>query len=366
LRFILTRSFDAGAPSVVFEVSNELDIADPTPLKWDQNNPTSALLPPLRPWGRWLWWIDPSSYNLYGPQGMAGSYPFQIDMRRVEHGISPVQKIYADIINDIRLNNDPVLQSKYAGKTIDIAGPAFAGTSFQWYPVPNYPGIGPKSVLPTMEEHFLDLTFNQSLDVDPVTHVGQFNAALDRFSFHFYGDFLNGYNPDPLIAPYTTLRFMTNTVRTKLAALNHSGVSLFVSEWGPTTDETSDINYSHKGAAWAAAFLAEAVADHVAMGSYLTASDYVGAPPHGFRRTTPCELRGRSGSSQPDAQVRAELCRDILPKASCQRLPDVRHDDGDAPGRHAAHRNAQSGRVRGKRQPFCQRLGLQLRQQNLQ
>jgi hypothetical protein len=80
---------------------------------------------------------------------------------------------------------------------------------------------------------------------------------------------------------------MTTTFKNKLAVLGHPEIKLFVSEWGPSTDEANpppannpnpnpDINYSHKGAAWAAAFLTEAVADKIAMGSYLTVNDAVG------------------------------------------------------------------------------------------
>jgi hypothetical protein len=281
VRFVLTRSFEGGAPSVVFEVSNELDIADSQPLNWDLNNPTTALLPPLRPWGRSLWWIDPSSYNLFGPPGIPASYPFVIDSRRVEHGIAPMQKIYADIIDDIRKGHDPVLGNQYAGKTIEIAGPAFSGTGFGWYPVPFDENGVPKTPQPTLEERFLD----QILDANMLG--GILNAPLDRFSFHYYGDFRNGFNWIPNSGPYTTLKAMTGTIKAKLAALGHPDIKLFLSEWGPVANDNPAvspspvINYSHAGAAWAAAFLAEAVDDGVSMGSFLALSDAAGADANG-------------------------------------------------------------------------------------
>jgi hypothetical protein len=130
-----------------------------------------------------------------------------------------------------------------------------------------------------MEEDFLHHMLDPHSEVDPATSKGRFNASLDHFSFHFYGDFKNGWSPDPAAKPYTTLRYLTSTVRAKLAALGHPQVKLFLSEWGPSADLNSDINYSHKGAAWVAAFLTEAVAAKIAMGSYLIMNDAVGYDP---------------------------------------------------------------------------------------
>jgi len=277
IRFILTRSFDAGASAVVFEVSNEYDIADSAPLKWDINNPAVALVPPLRPWGHWLWWIDQASYDVHGAPGMPGSYPFQQDPRRLAHGISPMQKLYADILSDIRSGNDPVLGTRYADKTITIAGPAFSSAGFFWYPLPFDANGAPKTPEPTLEERFLDQMLS------PATLGGQFNSTLDMFSIHYYNDFKNGFGWIPGSHPYTTLKNVTGTIKAKLAALGRPDIKLFLSEWGPVANSTPDqspspvINYSHAGAAWAAAFLTEAVDDGVAMGSYLTLSDAVGA-----------------------------------------------------------------------------------------
>jgi hypothetical protein len=74
--YIVQRSLNGGATSVIFEVSNEMDIADYQPVGFDssalnatppQNPLQDASLLPLGPWGRFLWWIDPASYNFYLP-----------------------------------------------------------------------------------------------------------------------------------------------------------------------------------------------------------------------------------------------------------------------------------------------------------
>ena len=273
--YIVRKSFDPSAPnggasSVIFEVSNEVDIADPTPVNFDTSTPPNPLLfalLPLGPWGRFLWWIDPATYDLQEwPIVDANSYPYSIDLRRLEHGISPLQKIFADQIDAIR--KDPLFQAAYPGKTIEIAGPAFSSVSFHHYPL-----LG----LPTLEERFLDQILNPNTDIDPLTGVARFNAPLDRFSFHFYGDFQNGW--DPNAASYTTLKYLTDTIGSKLTTLGHPGIPLFLSEWGPSADSTNDINYSHKGAAWAAAFLTEAVHDGISSGSFLMMHDGIGSQP---------------------------------------------------------------------------------------
>jgi hypothetical protein len=273
--YVVRKSFDPSAPnggasSVIFEVSNEIDIADPTPLNFDAAippDPSLFALLPLGPWGRFLWWIDPATYNLREwPIIDSNSYPYSIDLRRLEHGISPLQKIFADQIDAVR--NDPKFQAAYPGKIIEIAGPAFSSVSFHYYPL---------HALPTLEERFLDQMLDPATDVDPATGVAQFNALLDRFSFHFYGDFQNGW--DPNAAQYTTLKYLTDTIGSKLTALGHSATPLFLSEWGPSADSTSDINYSHKGAAWTAAFLTEAVHDRISSGSFLMMHDGIGSQP---------------------------------------------------------------------------------------
>ena len=301
VNYIVTTSFNGGAPLVVFEVSNEIDIADADPLNWNQTDSSRYALLPLGPNGRFLWWIDPATYNLNSwppvqansyPYSNAGlSYPYSLDMRRLDHGISTLQKIFADAVSAVR--NDPAIQAAYPNQTIEIAGPAFSSASFQTYPVPNYPGWSKQAAQPTPEEIFLDLTLNPTTAIDPATNQPRFNAPLDRFSFHFYGDFLNGYNSDPLIAPYTTLNYMTTTFQRKLAALGHPEIKLFLSEWGPAGDDANanvlanpDINYSHKGAAWAAAFLTEAVADKISTGSYLIMHDATGSATGDIRRAS--------------------------------------------------------------------------------
>jgi hypothetical protein len=122
-----------------------------------------------------------------------------------------------------------------------------------------------------LDETFLDYMF------DPQTALGQFNSSLDYISFHYYGDFLGQTGSCGQVgSPTTALKYITGRLSAKLAALGHPQTKFFISEWGPTTDVTSIINYSHLGASWAAAFLTEAVADNVVMGHYLVMSDAVG------------------------------------------------------------------------------------------
>ncbi|MFB9263697.1 hypothetical protein ACFFWD_11010 [Bradyrhizobium erythrophlei] len=260
VRYIVTQAFNRGALSVIFEVSNELDGVDNTPENFSETNPSAYTLKPLGPFGRWLWWINPNSYalhqyppfqaNTYPYNNVGLSYPYGFDMRRLDHGILPVHKIFADVIATVRteLSNS----GSYSGKTIEIAGPAFTSRSFFYYPGWH---------LPTMEEVFLDQT---------LTPNTPFNAALDRFSFHYYGSL--GYAKDPT-APFSMFRQVVATVRSK-----YPGIKLFLSEWGPSETYSADVNYSHKGAAWAAAFLTEAVAQRISMGSYLMLEDGQGNP----------------------------------------------------------------------------------------
>lgn len=258
VRYIVTKAFDNGAPSVIFEVSNELDIAESKPQVFDPRNFANNKLAPLGPWERWLWWIKPNSFDIAGPQGMPGSYPYEIDKRRVEHGISPIQKIFADKIKIVR--DEFNLDGRYPGKTIEIAGPAFSSADFNWYPVHGQQ---------TLEEDFLD----QMLSASALN--GTFNAPLDRFSFHYYGDFQNGFGWDPGTGPYTSLAGVTGIIRNKLNALGRPDMPLFLTEWGPYAVDAT-MNYSHTGAAWAAAFLPAAVASGVTAGSYLILSDATG------------------------------------------------------------------------------------------
>jgi len=132
---------------------NELDIADPVPENFDPNDPDHSRWKPLPlgPWGRYLWWIDPATYNIqqFPPPADADAYPYGNDLRRVERGIAPMQKIFGDVIQSIK--NDPAFHAHYPGKKIEIAGPAFSGASFA---LVNYFG----KELPTLEEHFLPMS----------------------------------------------------------------------------------------------------------------------------------------------------------------------------------------------------------------
>ncbi|MCP3399285.1 hypothetical protein [Bradyrhizobium sp. CCGB20] len=272
VRYIAKKSFDGGASSVIFEVSNETDIADSAPENWSSTNPAAYTLKPLGSWGRWLWWMDPAKYvlNQWPPlqshvmsnaDDPTLSYPYQLDARRLPRQLLPVQKVFSQAIDTIRaeLAGNP----SYSGKTLEMSGPALVGLSFLYYPAEH---------LPTLEEVFLDQTFNPLAD----TYGAKFNARLDRFSFHYYGstDGTGGF------AFFDNL---VDKVRGKLASLKAGNASmpdvkLFLSEWGPTAYEETDVNYSHKGAAWTAAFLSEAVKKKISMGSYLIIGDGQGDP----------------------------------------------------------------------------------------
>nr|WP_157872544.1 hypothetical protein [Bradyrhizobium sp. ORS 278] len=275
VRHVVQRAFDptavnGGAQRVVFECSNELDIAEPEPVNFQAvtpPDPAQFALLPLGPWGRFLWWIDPSTYKLQEwPVVDDQAYPYSTDPRRLARGLLPIQKIFADRIEAIR--SEAGFSSAYPGRMLEIAGPAFSSVSFYHYS---------PSGLPTLEERFLEQSLDPTASFDPVTGGARFQAPLDRFSFHFYGDFQNGWIPQ---APsYTTLAYLVQTIRAKLAKLNRPSMPLFLSEWGPSVDTSSDVNYSHKGAAWAAAFLKEAVRLGIADGSYLMLHDGIGYDP---------------------------------------------------------------------------------------
>jgi hypothetical protein len=277
VRYIVTKSFDGGAPSVIFEISNELDIADGYPLNFVNDPAQSGQFAqrPLGTWGRWLWWIDTDSYllhqwyplqaNTYPYPAYGLAYPYTGDVRRLDRGLSPMHKIYADAVDSVRqeISNDPVLSVQYAGKTIEIAGPALAGFTFLWNPANGFP---------TMEETFLEQILNPATTLNSGTDKARFNSSLDRFSFHYYG------SGDNNTEPFSLLRQQVATVRQKLSALGKSNVKLFVSEWGPAAIDVYsplDINYSHKGAAWAAAFLVEAVSLKISMGNFLLLHDHM-------------------------------------------------------------------------------------------
>jgi hypothetical protein len=280
VHYIVQESVANGAPSVVFEISNELDIADTTPVapggqQLTQNNISQATLLPLGPYGRFLWWIDPTTYSIQQwPTGgaiggdqvfsypyansTALAYPYNDDVRRLDHGISVMHQIFANAIQQEISTDNPQIQ-------IVLAGPAFADNSFYWNPAQG---------IPTLEEDFLDQMLKpaQSNCTSNPTCDGTLNARLDSFSFHFYG---NQIIPSQGM-PGLSFENITGTIKNKLQSLGKSQIPLFLSEWGPSNDFTSDVNYSHKGAAWAASFLLEALRDGVQMGSYLVLEDGLG------------------------------------------------------------------------------------------
>lgn len=275
VRYIATKAFDGGASSVIFEVSNELDIADSEPENFNYTDPSTYTIKPLGPWGNWLWWIAPDRYVLHqwpalqthllsGAEDRTLAYPYRQDARRLGRQLLPVQKIVSDAIDTVRGQLSGI--NAYRGKTLEIAGPALTGLTFLSYPLDTPPS-------PTLEEQFLDQTFNPLAG----SYAPQFNAHLNRFSFHYYGS-TDG------TAGFALFGQMIDKINAKLQGLKQGNaampdVTLFVSEWGPAVDESSDVNYSHKGAAWAAAFLPEAVRKKIALGSYLVIGDGQGAGP---------------------------------------------------------------------------------------
>lgn len=271
VRYIATRAFSGGAQTAVFEVSNEIDIAADYPNC--SGSPATCAPPDLGPWKRWLWWIDPTKYVIDGySQAYAITdednpqlgFPYNGDVRRLGRNLLPVQKIFADAITEVNIELSQ--NSLYSGKTIEIAGPAMAG----WNLI-----VRPQGTAPSLEEQFIEQVFNPNA----LPYGAKFNMPLDRFSFHYYGsaETLLTHTVqqacDDVTQPFALFELMTNAYKTKLAAFNMQNVPLFLSEWGPSSCTNGDVNYSHKGAAWVAAFLPEALAQGVTMGSFLTVED---------------------------------------------------------------------------------------------
>lgn len=185
-------------------------------------------------------------------------------MRRLGRNLLPVQKIFADAITAV--NTELSQNSLYNGKTIEIAGPAMAG----WNLI-----VRPQGAGTSLEEQFIEQVFNPYA----LPYGAKFNMPLDRFSFHYYGsvEALGTHTVQDACAdvtqPFALFEQLTNTYKAKLSAFSMQNVPLFLSEWGPSSCSDGDVNYSHKGAAWVAAFLPEALAQGVTMGSFLTVED---------------------------------------------------------------------------------------------
>lgn len=265
VRYIADKMFTAGAQSAIFEVSNEIDIAADYPIC----SASGCTLQPLGAWGRWLWWIDPSTYDpainawaftIVHENDSGLGFPGNGDVRRLGRGLLPVQKIVSDAI--AALNS----QNLYDGKKIEIAGPAMAGWNML---------VRPQGTGPSLEEQFIDQTFNPYA----LPYGAKFNMPLDRFSFHYYGSIealrstTVEHACNDVTQPFALFEQMTNAYKAKLNAFNINNVPLFLSEWGPSSCPGSDVNFSHKGAAWVAAFLPEALAQGVTMGSFLSVED---------------------------------------------------------------------------------------------
>jgi hypothetical protein len=280
VRYIATRAFGAGTQTAIFEVSNEIDIAADYPTCVPQQaGPPTCTLAPLGPWGRWLWWIDPNKYDIGGysqtytiadEDNLQLGFPYNGDVRRLGRGLQPVQKIFADAITSV--NTELRQNSIYNGKTIEVAGPAMAG----WTLI-----VRPQGASRSLEEQFLEQTFNSYA----LPYGGKFKAPLSRFSFHYYGsvEALRTATTEhacdtDVTEPFNLFRQMISAYKTKLSELktadpSMSDVPLFLSEWGHSSCSSGDANSSHKGAAWVAAFLPEALAQGVSMGSFLTVED---------------------------------------------------------------------------------------------
>lgn len=269
VRYIATRAFAGGAQSAVFEISNEIDIAADYPTC----NGATCTPPDLGPWKRWLWWMDPTTYS-FGATSQAYAitdednpqlgFPNNGDVRRLGRNLLPVQKIFASAITAV--NTEFSNGKLYDGKKIEIAGPAMAGWNLL---------VRPQGTGPSLEEQFIDQTFNPYA----LPYGAKFNMPLDRFSFHYYGSIealrstTVEHACDDVTQPFALFEQMTNAYKAKLNAFNINNVPLFLSEWGPSSCPSSDVNFSHKGAAWVAAFLPEALAQGVTMGSFLTIED---------------------------------------------------------------------------------------------
>lgn len=269
VRHIADKMFAASARSAIFEVSNEIDIAADYPTC----NGSSCTLQSLGPWGRWLWWIDPNRYSFSASSQAYAiadednpqlGFPYNGDVRRLGRGLLPVQKIFADAITAV--NTELSQSSLYNGKTIEVAGPAMAG----WNLI-----VRPQGAGASLEEQFVEQAFNPYA----LPYGARFNMPLDRFSFHYYGSVealrttTVEHACDDVTQPFALFEQMTKAYKAKLNAFSMQNVPLFLSEWGPSSCPNSDVNFSHKGAAWVAAFLPEALAQGVTMGSFLTVED---------------------------------------------------------------------------------------------
>ncbi|QOZ68590.1 hypothetical protein [Bradyrhizobium arachidis] len=269
VRYIATRAFTGVAQTAVFEVSNEIDIAADYPVC----NGSTCAPPDLGPWKRWLWWMNPATYSFSSTSQAYAitdednpqlGFPNNGDARRLGRNLLPVQKIFADAITAV--NAELGQNSAYNGKTIEIAGPAMAG----WNLI-----VRPQGTGPSLEEQFIEQVFNPSA----LPYGAKFNMPLNHFSFHYYGSVETlrtntvEHACDDVTQPFALFEQMTNAYRAKLNAYNMQNVPLFLSEWGPSSCSNGDVNWSHKGAAWVAAFLPEALAQGVTMGSFLTVED---------------------------------------------------------------------------------------------
>ncbi|WP_212453438.1 hypothetical protein [Bradyrhizobium japonicum] len=143
VRYIAKKSLDGGASSVIFEVSNEADIADSAPENWSDTNPSAYTLKPLGSWGRWLWWIDPAKYvlNQWPPlqshtmsnaEDPTLSYPYQLDARRLPRQLLPVQKVFSQAIvnirNELAAANLFKMYDKMSGQRVQAALTGGAGS----------------------------------------------------------------------------------------------------------------------------------------------------------------------------------------------------------------------------------------------
>lgn len=121
---------------------------------------------------------------------------------------------------------------------------------------------------------------------------------LDAMTLHFYGDIAGGWTN----VPGSNLRDQIAGIRAALDAAGRSGVPIYVSEYGPSSDTgggaASVINWSHEGGAWAGRFLIDALAGGAAGGSYLLMRDVFGADATG-NPNVPSFTHVRDGIDHP-------------------------------------------------------------------
>ncbi|HWI14681.1 MAG TPA: hypothetical protein VNT02_10530 [Burkholderiales bacterium] len=108
-----------------------------------------------------------------------------------------------------------------------------------------------------------------------VANVAAAGLRLDLLTLHFYGDVLNGWKN----VPNSSLRAQLARMRAALTANGRGYTPIHISEYGASGSADAvygHINYTHEGAAWAAAFINEAVAGTATGGNIVIVRDNIG------------------------------------------------------------------------------------------